>query len=407
MQSVPTVAHGATITGHGAIEQLPELVRELGGRRVLLVCGRTSLMASGAARIVPELERGTILHLWDGHQPNPTAEDIAAGLAAARSHSPDLIVGIGGGSTLDTTKLIAGLTDLDDGSDARRVARLIERGEAGVNRDVGLVLAPTTSGSGAQATHFATVYVGSVKHSVTGAALVADRVILDPALSMSGTTYLRAASGADALAQAIESMWAIRADSRSRECAEAALRLILPAIVGFAHAPDEAAATAMAKGSHLAGEAINRSRTTTPHALSYGITQKIGLAHGHAVAHTLPAVIARHLTATAEDLIGVGIDDHHRAMTLLVRTLGALGGDEAVKRVVRILDDLGLREPVQSRHHEFPRHANFIARSVDPVRTSNNPVRFDYNDYRTFLLNGITSAASEPLQQQGSLEERA
>lgn len=394
--ATPAVTPGATVVGHGAIGRLPELVREAGARRVLLVHGRTSLEASGAARVLPELERDVALRRWAEHQPNPSVEDVAAGLAVAHAHAPDLIVGIGGGSTLDTAKLVAALTAVDDGSDVGRVARRIVGQAAAATRDVGLMLVPTTSGSGAQVTHFATVYVGTTKHSVAGAALLPDRIVLDPALAMSGSAHQRAASGIDALAQAIESLWAVGGDVTSRADAVAAVRWLLPAVVRFAHAPDDADAEAMATGSQLAGIAINRSRTTVPHALSYALTQQVGLAHGHAVAHTLPAVLARHLHAGADDVAGIGVSEHRRNMDRLLDALDVRDADEAVVRIEAVVRDLGLRDPERSAHPVIVDQVDDLARGIDPVRTGNNPVAFTHHDLRAILLEGAHDATTRP-----------
>lgn len=385
---VPTVAPEATITGDGAIERLPGLLAATGARRALLVCGRTSFEASGASRILPALERSVALRRWDGQRPNPTAEDVAAGLAAAAEHRPDVIIGVGGGSTLDTAKVIAALAAIDDGSDVGRVTRRIEADTAADARDIGLFLAPTTSGSGAQVTHFATVYVGTTKHSVAGAALLPDRIVLDPALAVTGTVAQRAASGIDALAQAIESMWAVAGDEDSRDDAEAAIRLLLPALVRFARNPDATTAGAMATGSQLAGEAINRSRTTVPHALSYAITQQVGLAHGHAVAHTLPAVLARHLSADPTTVVGVTPAEHRRNMDRLRDALDAVDHDAAVTRVETVVRDLGLRDPERSVHAAIAAQVDALARSIDPARSANNPVRLSHSDLRDVLLEG-------------------
>lgn len=383
---VPTIDSRATITGQGAIERLPELIRMTGARRALLICGRTSFEASGATRILPELLRAVEVRRWDEHRPNPTAADITAGLVAAAQHQPDVIIGIGGGSTLDAAKLIAALTATDSGSDVARVTRRIEGQQVDSPRDVGLILAPTTSGSGAQVTHFATVYVGTDKHSVSGSALLPDRIILDPELAMSGSPYQRAVSGIDAFAQAVESIWAVGGDDLSRDHADTAIRTMLPALAAFAHAPDKSTAHAMAVGSQLAGEAINRSRTTVPHALSYALTQRVGLAHGHAVAHTLPAVLERHLAADTSSLLGVTGTEHRRNMSRLLDALNVTAPDDAVTGVESLVRDLGLREPRLSEHATITQQVSDLARSIDPHRMHNNPVHFTQNDLRAILM---------------------
>lgn len=387
---VPVVAPGATVTRLGAINQLPRLLLSIGARRVLLVCGQTSFEASGAARILPALERDFALRRWDEHRPNPTVDEIAVGLRVAAEHRPDVVVGIGGGSTLDTAKLVAALSAIEDGSDVGRVKRRIEEQEVAEDRVVGLILAPTTSGSGAQVTHFATVYLDKTKHSVVGAALLPDRIVLDPELAMSGTGYQRAVSGIDALAQAIESMWAVGGDERSRDNAEAAIQLLSPALVSFSHEPVTRTAQAMATGSQLAGLAINRSRTTLPHALSYALTQQAGLAHGHAVAHTLSAVLARHFAAKPTDLTGVTPREHRRNMARLRDALGVADADGATELISAIIHDLGLRNPERSSHSVIATKAYEVAQSVDQARARNNPVRFTPANLRSILLEGTT-----------------
>src|SRR5690606_31263398 len=129
-------------------------------------------------------------------------------------------------------------------------------------RSLSMILAPTTSGSGSEATRFAVVYIGSDKHSIAGDAMLPDAVILDPVLTMSASPYQRATSGIDAVAQATESLWAAGADDTSRTFARDALRVLIPALPRFVDSADGQAAADMAEGSHLAGRAIDISRTT-------------------------------------------------------------------------------------------------------------------------------------------------
>jgi alcohol dehydrogenase len=273
--AAPRMAYGA-----GAIAETPRLVQELGATRVLLVCGRTSFEASGAAAMLSELERIADVRRWSDFQPNTDSADLRVGLEVLCEQQPDLVLGIGGGSALDMAKLLVSFT----GIASDQVVAAIEGGYKATSRSAKLVLAPTTSGSGAEATHFAVVYVGDEKYSIGGPAMRADAIVLDPVLTLSGSAYQRATSGIDAVAQAIESLWAVGATDRSRRFARHALRLLMPAIEGYVNQPDETSARAMAIGSHLAGRAIDISKTTAAHALSYNLTKRFGVSHGHAVA---------------------------------------------------------------------------------------------------------------------------
>ena len=95
---------------------------------------------------------------------------------------------------------------------------------------------------------------------------------------------LAAVTGLDALCQAIESLWATGGDEQSAHFAEQALRLISRTLVDSSNSGDPTGRGAMMLGAHLAGHAINRSKTTAPHALSYAISQRFKLPHGLAVA---------------------------------------------------------------------------------------------------------------------------
>jgi alcohol dehydrogenase class IV len=360
--------------GVGAITRTPEVVAELAAQRVLLVCGGRSFEASGAARMLPALERVAAVRRWSEFAPNTDAADLAAGLAIGAEFRPDLVLGIGGGSALDMAKLLSGYLGRVE---PRRVEAAIRSGDRVSGRPARLVLAPTTSGSGSEATHFAVVYVGEEKFSVGGDPLRPDVAILDPALSLSGSPYQRATSGIDAVAQAIESLWAAGATDASRRWARHALRLLLPAIETYVTEPDERSARAMAIGSHLAGRAIDISRTTAAHALSYGITKRFGVSHGHAVALTLGAFLEEHSTARPEQLQpGIDPATHAEAMAEILTRLGAGYGRPARERFVALLRRLGL-EPSLSGVGAGARDDRLaLAEGVNAERLGNNPVPF-------------------------------
>lgn len=362
--------------GDGARWLLPHVVTDLGARRVLLVTGGRSFKASGAAVVRPALDAVAEVTHWAGVTPNVDSAALAGGLAAMDRARPDLVVGIGGGSTLDMAKLLCAHQGL---AEVQAVEDRIRSGAA-ASRRTGLVLVPTTSGSGSEATRFAVVYVDGTKHSVAGEALLPDVVVLDPQLTSGTSAGQRATSGIDAVAQAIESLWAVAADGASRRAAGDALALLLPAIEGYVHGEDPALARAMAVGSHLAGRAIDRSRTTAAHALSYGLTTRFGLPHGHAVGLTLAPFLAVHATADRSALReGVDPDGHAVVMRQIAAALGADTPGEAPEHFRALLVRLGL-EPRLSVAAGRVVDVETLARGVDPQRLANNPVELTHED---------------------------
>lgn len=376
-RAAPIVAYGSN-----AILRFPHHVAQLGAKRLLLVTGKRSFEESGAAWIVPALERCAKVHRWSEFAPNTDSADLIVGLEQMRSFQPDMVVGIGGGSALDMAKLLVAF----EGVPPVEVLGQIRAGFKAGKRRPHLALVPTTSGSGAEATHFAVVYVGDQKHSIGGEGMRPDAIVLDPTLTLSGSAYQRATSGIDAISQAIESLWASGATPRSRHFARAAVRVLVPSIETFVNQPDDESARAMAIGSHLAGRAIDISRTTAAHALSYGITKGYGISHGHAVALTLGGFIELNANAQPEDLApNVDATNHSVAISHIMNALDASSGIEAHQRFDQLLVQLGLNPSLTGAGIRDENARRALTSTVNVERLSNNPVQLAANDLNDLL----------------------
>jgi alcohol dehydrogenase len=371
------------VYGPGTVSELPQIVAGLGSRRVLLVCGRRSFEASGASAVLPSLQETATVTRWSDFSPNTDADDLRHGLEVLREADADLVLGIGGGSAMDMAKLLCAYQGID-GAEARDVIRAGERIE---HRDAGLVLVPTTSGSGSEATHFAVVYIGHDKHSIAGPAMLPDRVVLDPELARSGSPYQRATSGIDAVCQAIESLWATGATEQSNNLAHRGLALCVDHLQAFVADAPSAEAEGMCLGSHLAGRAINTSKTTAPHALSYALTMRHGVSHGHAVATTMGAFLELHAEAEPDRLQG-GMTPARReaAMETILATLGVGSGAEARRRFTRLVRSIGL-EPRLSELGVTRADLPVLARAVNIERLANNPVLLTTSEIEELLFD--------------------
>jgi alcohol dehydrogenase len=372
--------------GDDAILALPQLVEDLGARRVLLVTGQRSFEASGAARMVPTLQAAAVVTRWSDFAPNTDAADLAKGLEVVAEFAPDLIVAVGGGSAMDMAKLLCAYRGV---AGPEGVVEAIQSGAAVRRGHTQLILVPTTSGSGSEATHFAVVYVGDEKYSIADRTLLPDHVILDPSLTLSGSPYQRATSGIDAVAQAIESLWASGATERSRGFARHALRHLLANLETFVNEPSSSAARGMAIGSHLAGRAIDISKTTAAHALSYGLTKGYGISHGHAVALTLGPFIEAHAVADASRLQSrVDPVRHAETMTTVLTRLGASTPAEARERFDALLRRIGLDPSLEAAGVDTEERRAALAASVNLERLGNNPVVFDGRGLERLLADG-------------------
>lgn len=372
--------------GPGATSEIVSYVQKVGFQKVLLVTGRDSFQESGASEQLHGLTQIADCRRWFDFQANFDTDDLQRGLAVVAEFGPDLVIGVGGGSAMDMAKLLAcfDLSDIDKPQALADVLKLDSRPEI---RSRSLILVPTTSGSGSESTHFAVVYQGERKLSVAGSALRPDKVFLDPLLAISGSNLQRANSGLDALSQAIESLWASEATDLSRRYARHALTLLSRHLSEFVDRPNTDLARAMCIGSHLAGRAIDISKTTAAHALSYQITKRFGLPHGNAVAISLGWFIDEHGRAL-EDTFPLNLRINRslleKNLNLISRTLGfEVGGGQ--KWMTQFLEKVGLTSDLRylaTTEEDIIE----IVESVNFERLANNPVPFSGDDLKRLFV---------------------
>lgn len=312
--------------------------------RTLWVCRPKSFAESGAKEWA-ERSAGRNLRIFCDFSSNPKIEDVERGVALFRALSAEAVVGVGGGSVLDMAKLVNYFGSRKIGLD--------EHLQAPASPAVPLrplLAVPTTAGSGSEATHFAVVYRGQTKYSVADETIRPSHVLLVPEFTASMDAYQTACTGMDALAQGLESIWARGATDESRRSAREALRLALDHLAAAVNRPTPEDRAAMLEAAHLAGRAIDVSKTTGAHAFSYALTSEYGLPHGHAVGLLLPFFVDYHQRA------GIRVDPVDAPS--LRRLSGAIGLDAKLPATATEI------------------HA-VLTRLVNLERLSNNPVPVD------------------------------
>jgi alcohol dehydrogenase class IV len=316
------------VFGPGTLGQVPALVDEVAGPdvRVFLVTGRESLEASGALRrVLDALGPARVTHFPDVPPfPSPDVADQAA--AACRAAGAGVVVAAGGGSVLDAGKAAALLARHH--GPARDYA---ERRYAWERSGLPVVAVPTTSGSSSEVTPFAAFWDPAAKRSwhLASPKLFPVVALVDPELALGMPALLAAVTGADAFTSACESYW-------SREAGPLTDALNLEVIRLFAthlersvrHAgPDARAACALA--ATTSGLAYTNSRPNVCHAVSSPLTLFWGVAHGQAVAVTLPAFLRWVAPAIAPKLpalwAALRVDDVDGAVARLGALLAACG----------------------------------------------------------------------------------
>lgn len=331
-QPAPSYVPTRTVFGEGVADGLAGL---LDGRfrRPLVVTGR-------AARpwLKPLVAAcGPTATVVENPHANPTPDSVQQVLDTARRVRADGVVAIGGGSVLDTGKTVALLT-----CSTLSVAAALR--ETPPPRRTGLVAVPTTAGSGAEVTRTATIWDPPRKRALDHPGLFPDLAVVDPLLTLTTPARVWAACGLDALAQAVESSWSVAADDESLRCSLPAVHLAVTGLTAVRADPgDRAARTRLSAASLLAGLAIAGTRTTVPHAVSYPLTLRHGIPHGHACALTLGAALVFNAAVTEADCRDPRGPGHTRAVIRRIQQqLGADGPDDAHHRLDTLVGHLGL-----------------------------------------------------------------
>jgi alcohol dehydrogenase len=284
------------VFGAGRLPELGELAKSLGSiSRVLVVSDPGVVGAGHTQRGLDSLHSaGIATQLFDGLQENPSTAHVEAGLVIAQDFSPDAIVGLGGGSSMDCAKGINFLY-----SCGGRIQDYWGVGKA-TGPLLPMIAVPTTSGTGSETQSFALISdAESHVKMACGDKRAAFRIaLLDPELTLTQPSRVTALTGFDALAHAVETAVTKVRTPLSLAFSREAWRHLAPNFLEVIRHPDNLAARGeMQLGACLAGMAIENSMLGAGHALANPLTAEYGIAHGEAVALMLPHVVRRNADA--------------------------------------------------------------------------------------------------------------
>ena len=349
--------------GAGRSADLAAVVGEF-GRRPFVCTGATS---------------DRFAHLLDGLDARtwpvagePSLDDIRAGVAAARAHDADVLVGLGGGAVLDAAKLIAALVPND--GDILDYLEVIGAGRPLANTPLPFIAVPTTAGTGSEVTSngVVTSTEHGVKVSLRAPSMLARVALVDPELTLGCPPAVTASSGLDALTQCLEPYVSPFANPLTDGfCAEGLRRAGRSLRRAYAHGDDLEARTDMALCSLLGGLALANAKLGAVHGLAGVIGGLTGAPHGVSCATLLvPACAGTIAALRAEDASHPALARYAEAGGLLTGTAGIDVLLDWLGETVRLLGvpsitELGVRPP------DYERIADQAARASS---TKGNPI---------------------------------
>jgi alcohol dehydrogenase class IV len=358
--------------GEGSLKNLKKVIKKINAKNILLLTGKKSYSISGAKSKITPFLKGLEVIIFNDFEVNPKIENVHSGINLVINESPDLIIAVGGGTVIDMGKLINILSAQKEHASIN----IINDSSLINNKGLApLIAIPTTLGTGSEATHFAVVYVDKKKYSLAHEFMLPDYVIVDPSLSYNLPKNIAASSAIDALSQAVESYWAVGSTIESQRYAKQSIEIILDSIEGAVIDMDTSARNAMALAANLSGKAINISKTTAPHAISYPISTYFNVPHGHAVGLLLGSFFVIN-----SDLECYGINDP-RGTSYLTKTINQLfnffGTDNPLDCKLawyKLMSDIGLQTNISKLGVNTTNDIDLICDNVNLERLNNNPV---------------------------------
>ncbi|HEY3398116.1 MAG TPA: iron-containing alcohol dehydrogenase [Armatimonadota bacterium] len=321
------------VTGEGTFDQLGVHAAKYGSH-ALIVTGRGAMEAGGFLARAQELltAAGVASTVYRGVRPNPTDEGIREAAALVREHGCDLVIGLGGGSAMDTAKGVAVAAthdrDIDDflllGPDGKKAAP--------GPQTLPLICVTSTAGTSSQLTPYAVISAvqARVKTALGGDAIYPRVAICDPELTYSVPPRVTAATGVDVLCHSVEAYFSRGASPMTDLCVEKAVALVaefLPRAV--ADGTDREARRAMSEADVFAGYPLSNCGGTIIHAIEHPLSAHYPeLPHGEGLAALLPSY-ARVFAPVAGERF--------------VRLAALLGGSgDLAEALGHLLDQVGL-----------------------------------------------------------------
>lgn len=370
--------------GVGSLINLRDILLKVKPNKIFLVTGKNSYKSSGAKeKLEPILTNYQLIHFLE-FSTNPKLEDVKKGIKLYKKENCDFIIAVGGGSTIDIAKCINVLAAQQSSPED-----YICKNKEINNKGYPLVAIPTTAGTGSEATHFAVVYIDKLKYSLADEKVLPNYVIIDSSLTFNLPKKITAVTGMDAFGQAIEAYWSVFSTEEAKEYAREAMKLILANIEVVVNNPTSKARIAMTKAANLSGKAINISKTTACHAISYPITSYFNVPHGHAVALTLGEMMIYNNNITYEDCLDHrGVEYVKKVMRDLCSVFGVNSIEEAKEKIKNLMRTNHLETNLRQLNIYTSKDINIIIQNCfNSERFKNNPRKLTEESLKEILMN--------------------
>ena len=364
--------------GSGILKNLPDILGQKKQRIYLVI--DNYFFKKGLDKTIKNLFPETKIEVFSGITPNPKVVQVEELKNKIKEFNAELVIAVGGGSTLDTGKSAAVLS-----SHNHDLMGFLEKKMKLHKKSIPFVAVPTTSGTGSEVTPWATVWNNKTKYSLSSPLMFPYIALCDPELTLTMSSYVTACTGIDALCQAIEAYWSIHSNSLSDIHAVQAILLAVNNLKKAVDNPQDLFYREQMMLSSLeAGRAFSQTATTAVHAVSYPITAYFNIPHGYACALTLSAFLKYNYHVNDEDCNDKrGSGFVKKKIGKIIHLLGCNNIKDACLKIQSLINSIGLETSLSKAG--INDIEIIIEQGFNPDRVGNNPRLLTKDNLRKLL----------------------
>ena len=357
---------------------LENLIAQAKFERIFFLCGKKSYFLSGAHQAFKKILKKKITKFYFKSSSFPEIVELKKIIISLKKFSPDLIIAVGGGTVIDYAK-IANSIDVE-----KKLEKKIMNNSYTLKHKLAKLIAiPTTAGSGAEVTANAVIYINKIKYSVESELIKPDYFFLIPEFVMGAPKKIKSSAGFDAIAQAVESLISKKSNLTSIRFAKKSLKILLKYYLDFLSKPTKENTSAMCLAANLSGKAINISKTTIPHAISYPFTSLYNINHGHAVSLTLEKFMKFNYVNYNKSDCNFNLKSRYEDIFSIFKVTNI---NDFENFIINLKKKTNLECDFAKLKIDLSNDVDRIIQGVNLLRLRNNPINLKKSDIKTILL---------------------
>jgi alcohol dehydrogenase len=322
--------------GEGITEKLGDILLSMGYKKAFIGTDRFLVTTPVISAVKDSFDKAGINYeVYSEISPDPTVEQVDEATEVLRKSGADVVIAVGGGSTIDTSKAIC-MLHTNEGS----VREYLFGGTKTVTNSIlPLICLPTTAGTGSEVTGFSVIsdVQNNIKLSVAHDYIIPRFVLIDPLLHVGMPPYITATTGMDALTHAIEAYTSLNAEPISDALALQAIKLIADNLrTATANGNNTEARSNMAIASTIAGAAFQNGGLGVVHGIAQSMGGVVHISHGAANALVLHHAMKRNVVGNLEKFKNIAIAMGENIEGLSLRDAAELSAS-AVRRLTEDL----------------------------------------------------------------------